>query len=193
MGPFTEYTNARGLEDAFFDMADDEEAMMEGVKVFFENGLQFIDAQLDAGADGIQIVEPSCSLIRPDFYREHLLPLHKAMVERVQQRGGFARLHVCGDTLALMPYTLATGTRILDVDHAVPMDKAAALLGKGQVLCGNLDPSGEVLAASPKDFGAKVRNIYEKTGNRAIISGGCDIPPDTSAENMDAFSRLVTP
>ena len=187
VGPFTEYTNARGIENAFFDMADEEDVMMEGIKTFYENGLQFIQAQLEAGADGIQIVEPSCSLIRPDFYKEHLLPLHKAMIDKVQQHGGFARLHICGDTHALMPYTLATGARILDVDHAVQMEKAAALLQKGQTLCGNLDPSGEILYGTPESFGPKVREIVEKTGNRTILSGGCDIPPDTSPENMLAF------
>lgn len=86
-----------------------------------------------------------------------------------------------------MPYTLATGARILDVDHAVQMEKAAALLQKGQTLCGNLDPSGEILYGTPESFGPKVREIVEKTGNRTILSGGCDIPPDTSPENMLAF------
>lgn len=187
IGPFTEYTNARGLEDAFFDMADDEEAMMEGVRLFYENGLRFIDAQLEAGADGIQIVEPSCSLINPAFYQRQIQPLHKAMVERIQKNGGFARLHICGDTHAILPYTLGTGARILDVDHAVRLEEAAPLLGEGQVFCGNLDPSGDVLLGTPDAFPAKVRDIVDKTGNRIIISGGCDIPPDTSAENMDAF------
>ncbi len=112
------------------------------MKLFFENGMRFIDAQLEAGADGIQSVEPSCSLIHPDFYQRRLLPLHRAIVDRVQRNGGFARLHICGDTHALLPYTLSTGPRILEVDSAVRMDEAAALLGKGQVLCGNLDPVG---------------------------------------------------
>ncbi len=181
IGPLTEYTNARGLEEAFYDMVDDEDGMMQGVQIFYENGLRFIDAQLEAGADGIQIVEPSCSLVHPDFYRRRIQPLHRTMVERIQKSGGFARLHICGDTHAILPYTLDTGTRILDVDHAVRLDEAAPLLHPGQVFCGNLDPSGDVLQGTPESFAGKVADMVRQTGNRIIISGGCDIPPDTSA------------
>lgn len=187
VGPFTEFCNARGMEDALADLVDEEEQVMKGVRLFFENGLRFISAQLEAGADGIQIVEPSCSLISPDMYAELIMPLHAKLVERVQEKGGFARLHVCGDTNRLLPRTLGTGTKILDVDHAVRMDEAAEQLCPGQALCGNLDPAGDILYGTPESITQKVDDIFAKTLNRAIISGGCDIPPDTSADNMRAF------
>ena len=189
IGPFTEYCNARSTEEAFYDMADEPEAMLEGVRRFYQNCMQFLEAQLEAGADGIQIVEPSCSMISPDFYREHLLPLHRAMVERIQRDGGFARLHICGDTNALICDTLSTGTHILDVDHAVRMGEAAAQLKPGQVLCGNLDPAGDLLQGTPEQIGERVRAIHQETGHRTILSAGCDVPPDTSAENMHAFFK----
>ncbi len=193
VGPFTEFCNARGMEDAFVDLMEEEEQVMRGVNLFFENGLRFIQAQLEAGADGIQIVEPSCSLISPDLYQRLIMPLHTRMVELVQSDNGFARLHVCGDTNSLLPYTLGTGTRILDVDHAVKMDSAAAQLQPGQVLCGNLDPAGVVYAGTPDDIRRNVRDVYEKTNNRAIISGGCDIPPATSPDNMRSFFEACAP
>lgn len=187
VGPFTEFCNARGLEDAMMDLLDEEELAKEYVQLFFENGLRFIEAQLAAGADGIQIVEPCCSLIGIDLYRELVQPLHTRLVEAVQKDGGFARLHICGDTNRMLPYTLGTGTRILDVDHAVDMKAAAALLAPGQVLCGNLDPAGVVLGGTAEEITKAVLQVRRDTGERAIISGGCDIPEDTSAENMQAF------
>ena len=36
-------------------------------------------------------------------------------------------------------------------------------------------------------FAARVRDIWEKTGNRAILLGGCDITPGTPGEHLDAF------
>ena len=161
--------------------------MMEGVRIFYENGMRFIEAQLEAGADGIQSVEPSCSLINPAFYQRQIQPLHKAMAERIQKNGGFARLHICGDTHTILPYMLGTGTRILDIDHAVRLEEAVPPLAERQVFCGNSDPSGDVLTGTPESFAHKVRDIVRQTGNRIILSRGCDIPPDTSAENMDAF------
>ena len=146
IGPFTEYCNARGMAKAMKEMVKDPDTLRKGMQVFFENGMNFIKAQLEAGADGIQIVEPDCSLISPKFYEANILPLHKQMVEEIQKHeNGFARLHVCGDTSALMPYTLATGTRILDADSAVDLAKVTPLLGEGQVFCGNLDTADELL------------------------------------------------
>ena len=189
VGPLTEFCNARGLSDALCDLLVDEDSSRAALDVFFQNGLRFIDAQLKAGADGIQIVEPCCSLISPQLYSELMQPYHKQLVERVQQNGGLARLHICGDTNKILPYTLGTGAHILDVDSAVDLENAARQLGKEQVLCGNLDPVAEVMSGKPADFAEKVSGIFSKTGNRCIISGGCDIPPDTTEENMRAFYR----
>lgn len=187
IGPFTEFCNARGVEDAMCDLLTDEEAALNAVGAFFENGMRFINAQLEAGADGIQIVEPCCSLISPALYEHVIMPLHKRMVERIQRDGGFARLHICGDTNKLLPFTLGTGTHILDVDSAVDVGKGAALLSNGQVFCGNLHPASDILDGKPEDFYDKVHALYTASGNRIIISGGCDIPPATPEENMIAF------
>lgn len=46
---------------------------------------------------------------------------------------------------------------------------------------------GHPWAGRPEEFAEKVRAIHEQSGGRIILSGGCDIPPDTSAENMRAF------
>lgn len=189
IGPLTEFCNARTTEEAMVDLLSDEEAACKAMDIFFENGLRFIEAQLEAGADGIQIVEPCCSLISPELYVRLMLPYHKRMVERIQKTGGFARLHICGDTNRLIPYTLSTGTHILDVDSAVNMAEAATQLDTHQVLCGNLDPAADLLGGRPEDFREKVRRVYEDTGNRTILAAGCDVPPDTPEENVLAFRR----
>ena len=192
VGPFTEFCNARGVEDGLCDLMDDEDAVEEAMRIFFENDMRFIDAQLEAGADGIQIVEPCCSLIPPALYEAHVLPLHQRMIDRIQRDGGFARLHICGDTNRILPLTLGTGTHILDVDYQVDVEAGAKLLKPGQVFCGNLSPASDVLNGKPEDFAEKVRRIDAATGRRIIISAGCDIPPATTVENMTAFHDAVT-
>lgn len=192
IGPFTEYCNARGLKPVMKEVIKDPDTLRKGMAVFFENGMNFIKAQLEAGADGIQIVEPNCSLISPKFYEENILPLHKQMVEEIQQHeNSFARLHVCGDTESLMPYTLASGTHILDVDSQVDLSKVAHLLGKEQVFCGNLNTAEELLMGKPENFPEIVQKRVDETGNRIILCSGCDVPPATPAENMVAFHDAV--
>ncbi len=191
IGPVTEYCNARDITKAAKDMIKNRDAFKKGADIFYENGMNFIRAQMAAGADGIQIVEPNCSLISPDFYREHVMPLHTKMVEEIQKDGGFCRLHICGDTSKVMPYTLGTGTRILDVDSQVNLEAVEGLLGEGQVFCGNLNTVDEVLFGKPEEYLSYVNKRIEATHNRIIIAAGCDVPPTTPPENMIAWQKAV--
>ncbi len=187
VGPFTEYCNARGVKNAFRDLKRDLDGAKKAIHFFHQNCKQFIKAQLENGADGIQIVEPNCSLISPKMYEELIQPLHEELVGLVHEKEGLTRLHVCGDTNVVIPLLLATGTDVLDVDHAVNMAEAAAKLGPRQALCGNVDPAGVLLQGTGEQIRDLVQKIGKDTHNRTIISGGCDVPEDTSAENMRAM------
>ena len=90
-----------------------------------------------------------------------------------------------------MPYTLGTGTRILDVDSQVDLSKAENLLADNQRFCGNLNTSEEILFGKPDEYENYVNKRIEATHNRIIISSGCDVPPDTPAENMRAWHDAV--
>ncbi len=187
VGPFTEYCNARGMDDAMCDILVERDEAIAAVNFFHKNIMKFAKLQMEAGADGIQIVEPSCSLIDPKIYEELILPLHVELVNLVQQMGGVTRLHICGDTNKLIPIALKSGTNVLDVDKEVDMAKAALALNDNQFLCGNLSPATDILFGTAELIKEKVRKVFEDTNNRTIISAGCDIPPQTSKENMIAF------
>lgn len=187
IGPWTEYCNARTMEEAMYDIYDEEDEFYEALDFFKQNCKKFIELQLDAGADGIQIVDPASSLVSPNIYQELILPIQTELVETIQKNGAVARLHMCGDINHLIKMMLTTGTKILDADWQVDLKLAASLLSPNQYICGNLDPSNDVLLAKPEEFKAKVNSIREKTNDRIIISAGCDIPPATSRENMIAF------
>ncbi len=189
VGPFTEFCNARGISKTVIDIMKNKEIAKKYIELFYENCMQFIKAQLESGADGIQIVEPSCSLISPKLYEELVQPYHKKMVKLVQEYGGITRLHVCGNTMPHLEKLLETGTNVLDVDFQVDMAKAASKLGENQYLCGNLDPAGVLLGGTPEQITELTKKIYKDTNNRTIMSSGCDVPQDSPVENIEAFYK----
>lgn len=72
----------------------------------------------------------------------------------------------------------------LDLD----MKEARQLVPADTVLMGNIDPSFPLLLGTPADIENSVKQLVESTrGHRHIISSGCAMGRNTSAENFKAF------
>ena len=72
--------------------------------------------------------------------------------------GAKAKLHICGDTTAILPMMIKTGADIIDVDHAVTeMARLAPLLSEHQVFSGNSDPVSVIQNGSEQSIAESVR------------------------------------
>lgn len=56
------------------------------------------------------------------------------------------RLHICGRTEHLIPYTSLCGAEILDVDHVTDLAGILPIAGNRCILNGNIDPVKDVYA-----------------------------------------------
>lgn len=191
-GPIAEYGDLRGLTNAAMDFYDDPDAVNHALDVITESAIGFITAQVEAGADCIGIGDAFCSQIGPNLYREFAFEREKRLVDHIHSLGAMAKLHICGDTSALIPDMIKTGANIIDVDHLVPsMAPFAALLGPNQVFSGNTDPVSVIQNGTPDAICASVKRCQAEAGGRCIVSAGCEVPPGTSIENMKAFAAAV--
>jgi MtaA/CmuA family methyltransferase len=191
-GPIAEYSDLRGLTETALDLVDEPDRVARALDAITEAALDFITAQLDAGAHCVGIGDAFCSQIGPRLYRAFAFERERAMVERIHACGGIAKLHICGNTHAILPDMIATGADIIDVDHLVPsMEPFAHLLGPGQVFCGKADPVAVIQDGTEADITAAVAECAQQAGGRCIVSAGCEIPPDTSAANVAAFRASI--
>jgi hypothetical protein len=98
-------------------------------------------------------------------------------------------LHNCAARLIHLESVLEAGARCYH--FGAPMDLAGALarVDVGILLCGNLDPAAVFCQASPEVVRDRTRALLAVTApyRNFVISSGCDIPPATSLENVDAF------
>jgi MtaA/CmuA family methyltransferase len=187
-GPVAEYGDVRGLSDAALDFFDEPEAVHTALDVITESAMSFMTAQVEAGADCIGIGDAFCSQIGPELYREFAFEREKAMVDHVHSLGALAKLHICGNTSTLIPDMIKTGADIIDIDYLVSsMAPFAPLLGPKQVFSGNADPVSVIQDGNPECIGESVKRCWDETGGRCIVSAGCEIPPDTTIENMKRF------
>ena len=188
-GPLACYANLRGFQEACLDLFEHPAAVARAVDIFRQAAFDFIARQIEAGAHCIGIGDAVCSQIGPELYARYGFPGEKDIVDFIHSRGALAKLHICGDTTAILPMMIKTGADIIDVDHAVTeMARFAPLLSEHQVFSGNSDPVGIIQDGCEKIIKESVHAACRASGGRCIVSAGCEITPDTQIRNLKVMS-----
>jgi uroporphyrinogen decarboxylase len=187
-GPFAEYCDIRDVSAACMDLYEHPEKVKIALDIITQSAIDFITAQVNAGAHCIGIGDAVCSLISPELYQEFVFPLEKALIDHTHSLKAMVKLHICGNTKAILPDMIKTGADIVDIDHLVTsMGDFVSLLSKRQVLSGNSDPVSIIRDGTKEKIKESVLHCYKVTNGRGIVSAGCEIPPDTSIENFKAY------
>jgi uroporphyrinogen decarboxylase len=191
-GPVAEYSDLRGMTDASFDFMDEPEHVGVVMDMIVAAAKDFITHQIEAGADCIGIGDAFGSQIGPALFRKLAFEREKALVDHIHSLGAKAKLHICGNTSAILPDMIATGADIIDVDHLVPtLASFVSLLAPHQVFSGKTDPVAVIQNGVPDRITAAAMQDFQEAKGRCIISGGCEITPGTSIENMRALQKAA--
>ena len=191
-GPVAEYADLRGLTEAALDFMDEPAQAGAVMDMIVEAAKRFITLQVEAGADCIGIGDAFCSQIGPALFRALASRREQALVEHIHRCGAKAKLHICGNTTAILPAMIATGADIIDVDHLVAsMAPFVALLAPHQVFAGKADPVSVIQNGSPPLIAETARQGWREAPGRCIASAGCEITPGTPAENLRALQQAA--
>lgn len=187
-GPLAAYCDIRDLSAACMDLYEHPEEIRKALNIMTESAVGFITAQVKAGAHCIGIGDAVCSLISPELYQEFIFPLEKALIDHTHSLNARVKLHICGNTTAILPDMIKTGADIVDIDHLVgSMGNFIDLFPSGQVPSGNSDPVSVIRDGTKETIGKSVAQCFNDTNRRGIVSAGCEIPPDTTVENFTAY------
>jgi len=190
-GALAEATDLRNINNIMLDVALQPEFVEELCEVCVEVAIEFAKAQVEAGADIIGLGDAVGSLVSPQMYRRFAMPYEKRIFDAVHEMGALARLHICGDTNNIVDAMVETGADIIDLDHMVDMEAAAAKYGDHVSFCGNFDPTSVMLDGTPEEVYAAATHCMQIGGPRAISGAGCEIPMWTPEENLHAQSRAL--
>jgi len=189
-GPMAEYSDLRGLAGACMDFFDNPSQMEEALEIITDFAMEFAAEQVRAGAHCIGIGDAACSQIGPQLYSSYIWEREKRIIEEIHSMGALVKLHICGDTTPILEKMISTGADIVDIDHLVQnMGNFTQFLAPEQVFCGKSDPVAIVQNGSEKDILNSVIECRRDTGERCIVSAGCEITPGTSIENMHILSK----
>ena len=187
-GPCGAAADLRGINTLMLDFYDDPAFVADLFEFGVALAIRFGRAQVEAGAEMIGIGDPAASLVGPVIYREFVWPYEKRLVDGLHAAGARVRLHICGSTRRILEDIGRLGCDIVDVDSVVPMSLAREKTGPKQVLLGNLDPVRDLHDGTPQSIDAALSECHRQAGSKYIVAAGCEVPRDTSPDNMEAMA-----
>ena len=152
--------------------------------------VDYLEAQIEAGAQVVQIFDTWAGLLSVDLYREWVLPIHQEIAKRIQH--GKAPLILYVNNGAHVVAEMAdSGADVISLDWRASLGDAASHFGQQVSLQGNLDPTA--LAAPEEEIVSMVHPLAEE-GSAArghIMNLGHGCLPDTPVAGVRAFIEAV--
>jgi len=135
-------------------------------------------AQVDAGASAVQLFDSWVGTLDPDDYRRYVMPASRRVFDALAG-AGVPRIHFGVGTGELLGLLAEAGADVVGVDWRVPIDQAAARVGPGVALQGNLDPA--VCAAGWAPTRAKAAEVLDRAAHLEghVFNLGHGVLPET--------------
>jgi len=190
-GPCAEAADLRGINTLMTDFFDDPPFVRDLFDFVIDMELRFARAQIDAGIDLMGVGDAAASLVGPQIYEEFVWPTEKRLVDGLHAMGLKVRLHICGDTRAILKGMGRLGCDIVDLDFLAPAAQGRAAMGPDQVILGNLDPVRCLRDGSPESVREAIARCHREAGARFIVSAGCEVVRDTPRENLRALCEYA--
>jgi len=150
----------------------------------------YLAAQIEAGAQAVQLFDSWVGALSPEDYREFVLP-HTAWVLEGLADYDVPRIHFGTDTATLLEAMKEAGGEVIGVDWRLPIGRARQIIGPEFAVQGNLDP---VLLLAPRELLVeRVKRVLAQANPRQgyIFNLGHGVLPPTPMDNVDAVIETV--
>lgn len=169
----------------------------ETVHATLEKAAQFTEAYIiafkKAGANGVVMAEPAAGLLSPELNAEFSIPYVKRIIDAVSDDNFGFIYHNCGNVIPLMSDIMTLGADAYHFGNAIELVQAAELIPENVIFMGNIDPAGEFRNGTPESITEATKQLLNKCGGYSnfVLSSGCDIPPLSPWDNIDAFFKAA--
>jgi len=203
-GPFALASYFLGTEQWLYQVALVEAAMPGANEPAIRRALQlatdaliaFGQACADAGADLLHCGDSlaSCNVISPATYRNLVMPYHRQIFQAWREHGATGTLlHICGDSTPVLDDYAATGAHVIEIDHAVDLQRARQVVGRRAALMGNVHTVNELLRGDVALVRRSCQRCIEQgsVGGGFVLGSGCIVPRHTPLANLHEMVRVA--
>jgi uroporphyrinogen decarboxylase len=194
IGPFSLAGRLMDVSEAMvycYDEPDMVHTVLEKVTSFI---IEYCKAYKNVGANGVVIAEPLAGLLSPALAEEFSAHYVRKIVDAVQDDYFIVVYHNCGNsTIPSIETIITNGAPILHFGNAINMSEMLTHVPENILVMGNVNPAGEFRNGTPKSIREATLSLMEDCCKypNFVVSSGCDIPPMSKWENIDAFFDAV--
>jgi uroporphyrinogen decarboxylase len=147
----------------------------------------YVGAQVDAGADVIQLFDSWAGILSPSDYEKFAAPYSRRVLDAV----GVPTIHFGTGTAGLLSHMRDAGGDVIGLDWRVELDRGWASAGLDGGVQGNLDPA--VLLAPWPQVEEAARDVLRRAGGRPghIFNLGHGVLPQTKPDVLTRLTALV--
>ncbi|HKK50075.1 MAG TPA: uroporphyrinogen decarboxylase [Myxococcota bacterium] len=149
--------------------------------------IDYLRAQIEAGAEAVQLFDTWAGLLDPEAYARWVHPTHQRIARALSETGAPFILYV-HDGCHVIDLIADSGASVISLDWRVELGEVARRHGARVSLQGNLDPCW--LHGSREEIFERVRRLAEAAaparGHVLNLGHGC--LPDTPVEGVRAFT-----
>jgi uroporphyrinogen decarboxylase len=170
-----------------FGAPDDFRALMAKLAEVVRS---YLRAQIEAGADAVQLFDSWVGELAPADYVEHVQPHVQRILSDVAT-AGVPVIHFGVGTSTLLEAMRDAGGSVIGVDWCTPLDQAWARIGHDRAVQGNMDPCA--LLATREVAVKHAQRVLDAAGGRAghVFNLGHGITPETPVDNVRAVVDYV--
>ena len=151
---------------------------------------EYLTAQVEAGAQALQIFDSWAGALGRDDYREFAYP-HSSRIFAEVRKLGVPCIHFGVGTAAILEEMADAGGDVIGIDWRLPLDEAWSIIGPKRAIQGNLDPT-LLLAHRPRLLAAADTVLRRADGRPGhIFNLGHGILPNTPLELVQELARHV--
>ena len=194
IGPFSLAARLCDVTEIMMDCYDEPEKIHTVLEKVTEFLCEYCKAFKDAGANGVVMAEPVAGLLSPALAEEFSEPYVKKIFDSVKSDDFVVIYHNCGNnTVRMIDSILATEADAYHFGNSIDMAEMMTHIPEDTVAMGNVDPAAQFRNGTPDSIREETLEIMEKCCKypNFVISSGCDIPPMSKWENIDAFFSAV--
>ena len=155
--------------------------------------IEYAKAFKAAGANGVAMAEPAAGLLSPNLIDEFSSPYVNKIREAVEDENFIVMYHNCGNIVPLLENVKNIDAAAYSFGNAIDIEETLKVFPQDKMIIGNIDPAGTIRQGTPEQIRKETLELMERCCKypNFVIASGCDIPPMSPLENIQAFFDAV--